>query len=548
MNTPAPDPIQTALEQFQWPWWGTPLLIILVVLVLAAAVLALIRLHGSHPVDRMQRHLRAGNRLAPVLYPARLKATRKDLHPRVEDLPPGQKIGTLVGAGATWVWQGWRDVAIYIFGPGRGKTTGSVVRHMLEAPGAAVMTSNKVDGVKEVLGGRQRAGEQWVYDPMQVYRQDARPDFIYDPLDDVTDLTTAQEIAAIFEASTKDGDSKSDAQFDSQGRDLFAYALLAARLEGKGDAQVYTWITQQEHDELRAVMQKHGQSGPAAALLGLQGQPDKTRGSVYATAQRMASAFANDKLLTWTNAPGVRRFDADAFVRSNDTAVLISRNGAGSGGAFVAALVRSIARAGERAASADGGRIRVPVVFELDEVANIVRWPELPELVSFYGSLGLILGMYFQSWGQIVRTFGNDGADALWSTSSIRVYGGGESTQSPFLKRFSESIGNYEEWTTNTSSGRNGSTKSRTSRSKPILPADVLAHLPKWRAVFDASDVGPVLVRIRPCFEDKVLMAMINGQEVVNGKIVKPKKPKKPKRPAAEPAAITERSEHVDAV
>ncbi|GAB7302354.1 hypothetical protein MAFF212519_02040 [Clavibacter michiganensis] len=256
----------------------------------------------------------------------------------------------------------------------------------------------------------------------------------------------------------------------------------------------------------------------------------------------MASALANDKLLAWTNAPGVRRFDADAFVRSNDTAVLISRNGAGSGGAFVAALVRSIARAGERAASADGGRIRVPVVFELDEVANIVRWPELPELVSFYGSLGLILGMYFQSWGQIVRTFGNDGADALWSTSSIRVYGGGESTQSPFLKRFSESIGNYEEWTTNTSSGRNGSTKSRTSRSKPILPADVLAHLPKWRAVFDASDVGPVLIRIRPCFEDKVLMAMINGQEVVNGKIVKPKKP------AAEPEAITERSEHVDAV
>jgi type IV secretory pathway TraG/TraD family ATPase VirD4 len=522
MKTTTPDPFQAAIEQLQWPWWGTPLIVAVVVLVLAGGVVLLVRARGGNPVDRMQRYLRAGNNLAPVLYPRRRKDAQQ-LHPNAVDLQPGQKIGTLVGSGSAWVWQGWRDIAIYIFGPGRGKTTGSVVRHMLQAPGPAVMTSNKVDGVKEVLAGRKRKGEQWVFDPMQVYRQNRRPDFIYDPLSDVSDLITAQEIAAIFEASTKDADSKKDAQFDSQGLDLFAYALLAAKLESQSLSQVYAWITQQEHAEVRAIMQKHGQAGPESALVGLQGQPEKTRGSVYATAQRMASALANDKLLAWTNTPGVRRFDAEAFVRGEDTAVLISRNGAGSGGAFVAALVRSIARAGERAAAADGGRITTPVVFELDEVANIVRWPELPDLVSFYGSMGLILGMYFQSWGQIVRTFGNEGADTLWSASSIRVYGGGESTQSPFLKRFSESIGNYDEWTTSTSYGRNGSSKSRSSKSKPILPADVLAHLPKWRAVFDASDVGPVLIRTRPWFLDKVLRAMIEGREVKNGKIVKEK-------------------------
>ncbi|ALD14364.1 type IV secretory system conjugative DNA transfer family protein (plasmid) [Clavibacter capsici] len=542
MSTTALDTLATPFGQIPWSWWAPALLIAASALALAGAVFSVTRRYGTHPVDRMQRHLRAGNRLTPVLYAARLNSTREELHPRAEGLLPGQRIGTLVGAGSTWVWQGWRDIAIFIFGPGRGKTTGAVVRHMLEAPGPAVMTSNKVDGVKEVLAGRQRRGQQWIYDPMQVYRRDARPDFVYDPLDDVTDLISAQEIAAIFEASTKDADSKRDAQFDSQGLDLFAYALLAAKLEGVGLIKVYAWITQQEHAELRAIMQKHGHPGPEAALLGLQGQPDKTRGSVYATAQRMASALANDMLLLWSHAPGVRRFDAEAFVRSGDTAVLISRNGAGSGGAFVAALVRSIARAGERAASADGGRITVPVVFELDEVANIVRWPELPDLVSFYGSMGLSLSMYFQSWGQIVRTFGNEGADTLWSASSIRVYGGGESTQSPFLKRFSESIGTYDEWSTSTSSGRNGSTRSRTSKSKQILPADVLAHLPKWRAVFDASDVGPVLVRIRPWFEDEVLCAMVAGQEVVDGKIVKPKKA------AAGSEAVTERAAHVDAV
>ena len=358
----------------------------------------------------------------------------------------------------------------------------------------------------------------------------------------VEDLTTAQELAAIFEASTKDADSKSDAQFDSQGRDLFAYALLAAKLDGMGLGQVNSWITKQEHAEVRAIMQKHGQTGPASVLVGLQGQPDKTRGSVYATAQRMASAIANDTLLAWTSTPGVRKFNAESLLRSTDTAVLISRNGPGSGGAFVAALVRSISRAGERAAAADGGRITTPVVFELDEVANIVRWPELPDVVSFYGPMGLILGMYFQSWGQIVRVFGSEGADTLWSASSIRVYGGGESTQSPFLKRFSESIGNYDEWTTNMSSDRNGSTRSRVSKSKPILPPDVLAHLPKWRAVFDGSDVGPVLIRTRPWFLDNVLKTTIEGREVKNGKIVKEKKT------AAERPSTTEGTGRVEPV
>lgn len=523
MKTTTPDPFRTAIEQLQWPWWGTPLIVAVVVLAVAGAVFFLIRSRGSNRVDRMQRHLRAGNRLAPLLYPARRKEAKR-LHPNAVDLPPGQKIGTLVGSSAAWVWQGWRDVAVYIFGTGRGKTSALVVRHMLEAVGAAVMTTNKVDGVREVLAGRKRAGEQWVYDPTQVYRHNKRPDFVYDPLTAIGDLVDAQELAAIFEASTKDADSKKDAQFDSQGLDLFAYALLTAKLEGESLRKVYDWVIHQNHMELSELLERHGQLGPSMALEGLQSQPEKTRGSVYATAQRMASALANDKLLAWTSAPGVRKFNPEAFVRSNDTAILISRNGPGSGSAFVASLVRAIAKAGERAAAADGGRITTPVVFELDEAANVVRWPELPDLVSFYGSLGLILGIYFQGWDQMVRVFGTAGAGALWTTSPIRVYGGGESTQSPFLERFSKGIGTYDEWTTNHSSGRNGSTRSRSSRKVPILPADALAHLPEWRAVVDPAAAKPVLIETRPWFRDKVLTAMVEGREVRNGKIVKEKK------------------------
>ncbi|PPF56021.1 conjugal transfer protein [Clavibacter michiganensis] len=531
----------------EWPPAATPLLTVALIAGAAAAIVVGVKGRPRNDTDAKQRHLLAGTRIAPLLAGRRAKDA-KQLHPDATNLAPGQRIGILVGGGRSWVLQGWRDVAVYIFGTGRGKTTGNVVRHCLEAPGAVVMTTNKVDGVRESLTGRARTGERWVYDPMRVFRQDEGPDFVFDPLTTVADLVDAQELAAIFEASTKDVDAKRDAQFDSQGLDLFAYALLAARLDDRSLNQVYEWVTQMRDEDMREILVAHGQAGPASALAGLRVQPDKTRGSVYATAQRMASALANDRLLSWTAAPGVRQFDPERFVRSSDTAVLISRNGPGSGGAFVAALVRAIARAGERAAAEDGGRIRVPVVFELDEAANVVRWPELPDLVSFYGSLGLVLGIYFQSWDQMVRVFGAAGAGALWSTAPIRVYGGGESTQSPFLERFSKGIGTYDEWTTNHSTGRGGGSTTRSARQRPILSVDELAHLPEWRAVVDAAAARPVLVETVPWFRDKVLSAMVAGEEVVAGKVVKKSKPTGSVVPGSVVSETEEAGAHVDPV
>ena len=39
--------------------------------------------------------------------------------------------------------------------------------------------------------------------------------------------------------------------------------------------------------------------------------------------------------------------------------------------------------------------------------------------------------------------------------------------------------------------------------------------------MLDPAAAKPVLIETRPWFRDKVLTAMVNGQEVVNGKIVK---------------------------
>ncbi|HAQ9610470.1 TPA: TraM recognition domain-containing protein, partial [Enterococcus faecium] len=136
--------------------------------------------------------------------------------------------------------------------------------------------------------------------------------------------------------------------------------------------------------------------------------------------------MANDALLQWTTPmDGVRVFDPASLARGRDTLVLLSKNGTGSGSAFVTALVRAVCKIAQQQAEANGGRLPVPLVLELDECANVVRWPELPEVYSFYGSLGIVLSSYFQSPAQAVAAFGKEGWESIWGAAVTRCYGGG---------------------------------------------------------------------------------------------------------------------------
>ena len=439
-------------------------------------------------------------------------AEARRLHPTAPHVGPGQKVARLIGT-RTWIYQGWEETGVYLFGTRRGKTSGVVVRHVVEAPGAAIMTSNKVDGVGQVLRGRRGRGQAYVFDPNRIYRHEAGPDFVFNPLEYVASAEDARELAEIFEASTrKEGDRGGDPQFDEPGRDMLAYFLLAAALDELPLSRVYRWITKQDADAVVEILNRHGKRGPAETLLGIEKWADRTRQSVYATSQRMAGALAYDELLEWTSAEGVRRFDVEAFVRSEDLLVLLSKDGVGSAGAILTSLVRAICKTGERVAQRSGGRLPVPLVIELDECANIVRWPALPSVYSFYGSLGMPINTYFQSKDQAVEAFGQNGWGAIWGAAVTRVFGGG-AMDPDFLRGLSNLIGERDEVTYSGSmQDTGGSSTSTSTRRIPILSVDDLANLPLWRAVVFNSNTRPVIVDAVPWFRDPRLRSLITGR------------------------------------
>ncbi len=170
---------------------------------------------------------------------------------------------------------------------------------------------------------------------------------------------------------------------------------------------------------------------------------------------------------------------------SKDTLYALSREGAGSAGAIVTALTSAVCEAAEQKAIANldrSGRLAVPLVCVLDEAANVCRWPELPALYSHYGSRGINLITFLQSYAQGVSVWGQDGMATLWSAATIRIYGGGVADQR-WLSELSDLIGDHDETHRSITHRRGERSVSVDVRQRRTITAAQLAALPRDRII-----------------------------------------------------------------
>lgn len=454
---------------------------------------------GRHQVDR------AARRMSTAKDRRRLsEATRRQQSKRLVPGAPdwtGGPLGTSIPGGVA-LRTGPEDMAVHIWGPRRGKSTSIAIPSIIEAPGPVIATSNRRDLSDTTQGLRSQAGRTWLFDP-QALGSDGEPTFFFNPLRLVRGTTDARKLAAIFDASTRDANAKMDAHWDTAGKELLAWLMLAAACDNRALAAVWEWVNDENDITPVRLLEYGGHHGPARAVEGVLGQPDKMRGSVFGTAQRMASPLVNPHLMAWvTPRDDLPEFDCAAFVSSRDTLYALSREGEGSGSAFTAALTAHICESAERIAARNAsGRLNIPLRGILDETANCVRWPELPQLFSHYGGRGILLDTYFQTWDQGVAVFGQEGMATLWSAATIRVYGGGVAEAgSDFLSKISLGlIGEHDEWIRQSYSYGPGSRQTtRGQRKERTLPAADLASLPFGRAIVFASGSRPIAFKTIP--------------------------------------------------
>lgn len=506
--TPRTDPLPTgywerSLGVFtgDLPWRTTEIVLAATLGLVAAALLVLWGIKRHQKAQKVVKHDRAAPRMATVrdVAPftekqARAKADRFGVE------TPGVMLGKMVRGGHT-LYASWEDTLLHIWGTRTGKTTSQAAPSIIEAPGPVIATSNKRDLSDLTRDLRAEGGDVWVFDPQGVAGE--KPTWWWNPLTYVTDSERAAEMANNFATGSRPAGAKmGDAHFDSAGKDLLAGLLLAAACGGEPIERVHYWLTRSTDDTPAKILDAAGWTKEADSVASTIRQPEKYRGSVYSTALQMAACLKNEKIAAWVNPTGPDddrpQFDPQAFVAGKHTLYALSKEGAGTAGPLVTALtVATVTAAEEHAVTQRGGRLSTPMLCVLDEAANVCRWANLPDLYSHYGSRGIVVSTFLQSWSQGVDVWGESGMRKLFSTANVVTYGGNVKEEG-FLKMLSELIGKYTYTSVSSSRQKDSGSTSRQDATDDIMSVADLAALPKGRAVMLGSGARAVLLRTVP--------------------------------------------------
>lgn len=487
-----------------WPVQSTVVAAVIASLLVAAIVLVLLvrtRTAGKKArVDKAARYLGRGKSLSAFSEKGAM-ATAERLG--VKDTP-GITVGRVVSTGQKFI-QPWEDLSIDIWGPRTGKSTSRVMPAILDAPGAVVSTSNKRDVVDGTRSVRAKVAPVWVFDPQKIAQEE--PTWWWNPLSYVTDEEKAYKLTQHFAVGSRTPGSKPDAYFDPKAEDILSSYFLAAALGDLPITQVYLWVTEQVSRAPIEILKDHGYELQYKGLESTLKLADKQRDGIFGTAEKMVQCLKSRNTLRWV-APETgatvatdsrRQFNPKDFAPSWETIYILSKEGAGSAAPLTTALTVAIAEAMEERAERRGGRLDLPALFALDELANVVRWAGLPDQFSHYGSKGLIVMAILQSWSQGVELWGEANMRKIWSAANIKVYGGGVG-EDGFLRALSDLIGDYSYTNVSISSGKSGRSRSRQEAKERIFDVSNLAELDRGRAVVLASGAPATLVRTLPWY------------------------------------------------
>ncbi|GAA3051436.1 hypothetical protein GCM10020000_35840 [Streptomyces olivoverticillatus] len=231
---------------------------------------------------------------------------------QIDTAEPGMRMGRSVTTGRR-VYAPWEYLHLTIAGPGRHKSVAQVIPAILSAPGACVASSNKNDIVTLTRLARSYKGNTWVFDPQQIAEEP--PTWWWNPLRQIRTLSHAEELMSTLVDASKDAEAKAraDGFFDPKGQQLLSWCLLAAAMDGQQLSNVYLWLSDSQNSEPDEILREHGATVAATGIEAMRRLPEKTRESIFATAEIFVRWLTNDEITRWVtcsaggagHAPGV---------------------------------------------------------------------------------------------------------------------------------------------------------------------------------------------------------------------------------------------------
>jgi type IV secretory pathway TraG/TraD family ATPase VirD4 len=502
-------PIDAIIDGIPWTPSHTLVMVLagfVAAVVIAGAIVAAVRSDRAKE-DSAAVHMGRGKQIAPLL-PSEVAKTHKRM-----GWDPRECRGVHLGytvAGNLPLRASFETTGTMIAGPGRNKTTAMVIPNILDAPGTVITTSVRPDVFEATAGYRSTVGRIHVFDPQGNAPMAADYGVWWNALRGIQTPDDAEDLAAVLAAYYVDegGENKF---FEQEGSRLVADYIFAASLApGEYLPVVQRWLKRDDSTAPARILREQ-YPAIAARIENAQAVTERTRSGIFAYARGAVAFLADERLAAWVQ-PGEGRRElspTDLVAAPRDTLYLFSKEGRGSAGPLVSALMKTLLDTAERVSEkSPGARLPMPLLVPIDEAGNICRIPDLPDRYSHYRDRGIVVITILQSEDQGKQVWPNGGFEKLIAASMWWVFAGGNASAG-FYRNLSDLIGDYEFVDRSTNSGRGGGSVQVNKRSEKIMDVSDLGALTMGRWVVFASGCRPTLVRARPWFKDKRMRKLV---------------------------------------
>lgn len=386
-----------------------------------------------------------------------------------------------------------------VFGPSQsGKTAGIAIPAILEAEGPVVAVSVKRDLLQHTLAARQRKGRVLVYDPTGAAGCPPGLEAGWDPVRLCGDWATAQRLAGVL-ATAIARPSRSENEFwSAMAVKLIAPMLLAAACTRRGLREVLRWLDSTEIADVEDGLRASGVQEALDAFQATLRREERTRSSIYATAESILAAYADPGVLGCADLSGVR---TEELLSGINTLYIVAPSDDQERLAPVfAVLIEEVLRSAIRRSDALDND-RNPLLVLIDEAANTAPLRRLPTIASTAAGQGVQLVTVFQDLAQVRARYG-DATDTVVSNHRAKVFLSGISCART-LDYLSRLLGDEEvarESRTRALDGR--STTTTGTRQRQLAPVDVVRGIRPGEGVLVYGHLPPAWIRLRPWFED----------------------------------------------
>lgn len=429
----------------------------------------------------------------------------------------GFELAREASSGAPVVFS-FEDFIAVVAPSSAGKSRDIMIPACQSAPGALVVTSNEVSILDAIAGPRSRVGRVWVFDPLG--RSSWPEPMVWDPVGGCQDGTRAIARGNAFAAGLAAGAATSAGSvggssnagfFQRNSSSALTRMLHAAALGGRAMSDVIEWAVhlengaQEPRDLIESSTDPRAERMWAGMLRSVATGADETVASSRQTLQQAIEPLALRSVMAWvTPRPGVAVFDADAFVRSSDTLVLLSDdNSATNVGPLCTMIFQEVIDAVKAYAPvSEHGRLDPPLRIVGDEIANVAPIEKLPEAVTEIRKLGCQALLAFQSRGQAQTRWGQQRGNTLLEQMAAEVVlPGVKSTQT--LQHYSDLVGHVEVVEASTGYDRDGrrSSVSSSVHERRVLRPDEIRTLPAGQGLVVFRNAPAMVVTFTPWFE-----------------------------------------------